>query len=393
MDKNTQRLAVLALGISSALVGCSSQTFFQTDGGTISDGGTNSDGGGSTGSGYYHTSGAQIVDANGSPVRLTGVSWFGMETDWFAPHGLDKQPLSFMLDKMVQLGYNSIRIPFCSQMFDAASTVKNVDYSKNPNLQGKTPIQLLDTLIEQAGARKLRVILDRHRPDAYSQSELWYTAAYSEQRLMDDFKMLATRYKGNPTVVGFDLHNEPHGQATWGSGVMATDWRLAAERIGTAIQTVNPELLLFVEGIENVSGQYYWWGGNHMATGQNPVRLPTPNHVVYSPHDYPASVYGQSWFSAANYLNNLPGVWDSYWGYLVKQNIAPVWIGEFGSKLQTTSDQKWMTTLVSYIVANRLSFAYWCWNPDSGDTGGILADDWTTVNQNKQDIIGPALAK
>ncbi len=86
-------------------------------------------------------------------------------------------------------------------------------------------------------------------------------------------------------------------------------------------------------------------------------------------------------------------MWDSYWGYLVKQNIAPVWIGEFGTKLQTTSDQKWLSTLVSYIIQNKLSFAYWCWNPDSGDTGGILADDWTTVNTNKQDIIAPALAK
>ena len=39
-----------------------------------------------------------------------------------------------------------------------------------------------------------------------------------------------------------------------------------------------------------------------------------------------------------------------------------------------------------------MSFAFWCWNPDSGDTGGILQDDWMTVNQNKLDIIKPALA-
>jgi len=30
-----------------------------------------------------------------------------------------------------------------------------------------------------------------------------------------------------------------------------------------------------------------------------------------------------------------------------------------------------------------ISWTYWSWNPDSGDTGGILADDWTSVNQNK----------
>jgi len=39
-----------------------------------------------------------------------------------------------------------------------------------------------------------------------------------------------------------------------------------------------------------------------------------------------------------------------------------------------------------------MSFSYWCWNADSGDTGGILQDDWTTVNTNKQSVIQPALA-
>ncbi len=382
---------------AALLFGCSSSSSFGSGGDasvTIPDSGiSNSDGGSTPGLGYLHTSGGQIVDAQNTPVRLTGVSWFGMETDWFAPHGLDKQSLSWHLDRMQQLGYNMVRIPFCTQMLDASSSVKNVDYTKNPDLKGKSPIELLDKIIEQAGARKLRVILDRHRPDAYSQSDVWYTGQYSEQRWIDDWKLLATRYKGNATVVGFDLHNEPHGQATWGSGNLTNDWRLAAERAGNAVQSINPELLLIVEGIENVNNQYYWWGGNLMSAGANLVRLGTPNHVVYSPHDYPASVYGQSWFSAANYPNNLPGVWDSYWGYLVKQNIAPVWIGEFGTKLQTTSDQKWLSTLVGYIVQNKLSFAYWCWNPDSGDTGGILADDWTTVNTNKQDIIAPALAR
>ncbi|HCP73827.1 MAG TPA: hypothetical protein DIU08_04210, partial [Ktedonobacter sp.] len=31
-----------------------------------------------------------------------------------------------------------------------------------------------------------------------------------------------------------------------------------------------------------------------------------------------------------------------------------------------------------------VNWTFWCWNPDSGDTGGILNDDWTTVNQAKE---------
>ena len=36
-----------------------------------------------------------------------------------------------------------------------------------------------------------------------------------------------------------------------------------------------------------------------------------------------------------------------------------------------------------------ISWTYWSWNPNSGDTGGILADDWNTVNQNKVSKLTP----
>ena len=41
-----------------------------------------------TGSGYLSTRGNQIVDATGATVRLTGINWFGMETDNKTFHGL-----------------------------------------------------------------------------------------------------------------------------------------------------------------------------------------------------------------------------------------------------------------------------------------------------------------
>ena len=53
--------------------------------------------------------------------------------------------------------------------------------------------------------------------------------------------MLAGHYKGNPLVIGGDLHNEPRGQATWGDGNEKTDWRLAAERAGNAVLKANPD--------------------------------------------------------------------------------------------------------------------------------------------------------
>lgn len=341
---------------------------------------------------YLHTQGAKIVDSSGTVVRLTGLNWFGFETSSYSPHGLNVRSLGSVLDQVKSLGYNCLRIPYCSQMFDAGSTPNGISFSLNPDLQGLTGLQVLDKLVAGAKARGLKIILDRHRPDSGAQSALWYTSAYSEQRWISDWTMLATRYQGNDTVIGCDLHNEPHDPATWGSGNTSTDWRLAAERCGNAIQAVNPHLLIIVEGIQSVGGDYYWWGGNLEAAGGAPVQLNVANQLVYSTHDYPSSVYGQSWFYDASYPNNLPSVWSKHWGYLAQNNIAPVYIGEFGTFDQTASDDQWFHGMASYISTNSLSFTFWCLNPDSGDTGGILQNDWLSVNQNKQSVLQPLLA-
>lgn len=366
--------------------------------------------------GFLHTSGNQIVDAIGRAVRLSGVSWFGMESSTFAPHGLWARSYQSMMDQMRDLGFNCIRLPFSDQLFDPGSTPNGIDFNLNPDLQGLTGLQIMDRIVDYAGQIGLRVILDHHRSEAGAGAEangLWYTDAYPESRWIADWRMLAQRYAGNTTVIGADLHNEPHDPATWGDGT-ATDWRLAAERAGNAILGVNPNWLILTEGIQTTAAGSTWWGGNLSNAGAFPVRLDVPNRLVYSPHDYPASVYPQPWFGDPNYPHNLYAVWDRYWGYLFRRNTAPVLLGEFGSKLQTTSDQQWMDAITTYLSGdldgngtNDLgpgqqgpSWTWWSWNPNSGDTGGILQDDWVHVHQSKVDELkpvqfttgGPALA-
>lgn len=353
---------------------------------------------------FFYTAGNQILDIAGIPVKIAGVNWFGFETGNYVVHGLWARNYKDMMDQMKQLGFNTIRMPFSNAIFNPANVPNSINFALNPDLQGLSSLQILDKIVAYAGQIGLRIILDHHSalPDNHANEPLWYIpgdANNSEQVWINNWVALAQRYAGNPTVIGADLQNEPHGQATWGDGNLATDWRLAAQRAGNAILAANPNWLIFVEGIENYNGQSTWWGGNLMGAGQYPVVLNVPNRVVYSPHDYPASVYNQRWFSAPDYPNNLPAVWNQYWGYLYRQDIAPVWVGEFGSKLQTTSDQQWYQQITSYLgnttstpsVAGQqgISWTYWSWNPNSGDTGGILQDDWKSVNQNKVQPLVP----
>src|SRR3954468_3092787 len=89
------------------------------------------------GTGYFHTSGTQILDAANQPVRIAGINWFGFETANYAPHGLWTRDYRSRLDQIKSLGYNTLRLPYCNQMFDAGSTPNSIDFSggKNADLQ------------------------------------------------------------------------------------------------------------------------------------------------------------------------------------------------------------------------------------------------------------------
>ncbi len=342
------------------------------------------------GSGYWHTSGRQILDSANQPVRIAGINWFGFETSNYVAHGLWSRDYKSMIDQMKSLGYNTIRLPYSDDIFKGTQP-QSINYSggMNADLAGLNSLGVMDKIVNYAGAIGMKVILDRHRPDSGGQSALWYTSAVPESTWITNLKAVATRYLNNTAMIGIDLHNEPHDPACWGCGDTTKDWRLAAQRGGNAVLSVNPSLLIFVEGVQSFNGTSDWWGGNLAGAGQYPVVLNTANRLVYSAHDYATSVAQQSWFSDPSFPNNMPGIWDTYWGYLFKQNIAPVWVGEFGTTLASTTDQTWLRALVSYLRptsqygADSFSWTYWSWNPNSGDTGGILKDDWQTVDTVK----------
>jgi len=363
--------------------------------------------GSGAGVGFFHTVGNQILDEAGNTVKIAGVNWFGMESDRYAPDGLHARSYKDMMNQMADLGFNTIRLPFSDQLFEAGSRPNGIDFGKNPDLIGLTGLQIMDKIVAYAGQIGMKIILDHHRSGAgagANGSGLWYEGAYTEQKWIANWSMLANRYAGNSTVIGADLHNEPHGPATWGGGG-ATDWAAAAERAGNAILTANPKWLIFVEGIEAYNNQYYWWGGNLMGVKDRPIVLDVPGRLVYSAHDYPNSIYGQPWFNDPSFPNNLPSKFDQMWGYIYKQNIAPVYLGEFGSRLTDPKDLAWLTKIKAYLSGDfdangttdiasgkeGIHWTWWSWNPNSGDTGGILQDDWTSVHQNKVTQLQPLM--
>lgn len=347
------------------------------------------------------TNGAKIVDAKGTTVLLRGVNWFGIETETHTPHGLWLRDYKDMLAQIKKQGYNLIRLPYSVQAL-SSTNISGVDFSigSNKELYGKTPLEVMDLVIAEAQKQGLMILLDSHRLRDYTSTntnieELWYSAQFSEAAWIKTWTDLAQRYKTRTNVIGADLKNEPHGKARWGNNLQATDWRLAAERCGKAIQAVNSNWLIVVEGVGNVpeQNQWYWDGGNLQGVKQNPVRLTISKKVVYSPHEYGAGVYNQPWFSDPTFPNNMPTRWETGFNYIVTQQIAPVLIGEFGGRKVDSSSKEgiWQRRFVDFIAQKGLSFTYWSWNPNSADTGGILLDDWKNIDAGKQQLLSKLL--
>ncbi len=322
--------------------------------------------------GYWHTSGNQILDANGHVVRVAGINWYGFETTDEVVHGLWAQDYHYILNAIKSNGYNVIRMPMSNQMVETPIIPTNISYHNgsgpiNTDLEGLNSLQILDKIVAYAGQIGLHIILDNHRSEAGNGAEgngLWYTTQYPESAWINDWVSLAQRYLNNSTVIGFDLRNEPHndqsGGSCWGCGLTLYDWRLAAERGGNAALQVNPSLLIFVEGTDCYNNDCDWWGGNLEGAQTYPVTLNVTHQLVYSAHDYGPNLYQQSWFNGSTTYQSLVAVWTRFWAYLSLNNVAPVWVGEFGttnnnSDIESTvpgSQGQWFQSIVTFMQSN-----------------------------------------
>ena len=360
------------------------------------------------GEGYWHTRGAQMLDSANRPVRIAGINWYGFETTKAVPGGLDLQDYRTILQTIHRNGYNTVRIPLSNQMVETPDIPTDIKFSNrsgpiNADLRGLNSLEILDKIITYAGSQGLKVILDNHRSEAGDGPEstgLWFSQGYPESAWIADWQMLTRRYVGNPTVLGFDLRNEPHnanaGGACWGCGG-TNDWRFGAERAGNAILAINPRLLIFVEGVDAYENDFYWWGGNLMGVRSSPVRLAIPHQLVYSAHDYGPTESGQPWFSNTMTAASLDAVWNKHWSYIASQGIAPVWLGEFGVEIKPedapnptpvqSMEIVWFKGIVALLNREtKIGWTYWSLN--GGDRNGLLDTNYDNIqNDTRQDAL------
>lgn len=369
---------------------------------------------------WLHVEGNQIVDEAGNDVWLTGVNWFGFNASERVFHGLWSANLEQTTKAMADRGLNVVRVPVSAQLlleWSKGQTVAapNVNTFANPDLAGLNNLQIFDRFLELCEKYGLKVFLDLHSAEADNSGHvypMWWKGSVTTENVYQAWEWVATRYKNNDTIIGADVKNEPHGSfsepefAKWNDTTAADNFKHFAETAGKRILAINPNLLIFVEGTAvypkdgtswtstNKDDWYNtWWGGQLRGVEDHPIDLgANQDQLVYSPHDYGPLVFEQPWFTGTWDATTLErDVWDPNWLYIHKQEIAPLLIGEWGGFMDGGPNQKWMTALRDLIVKYRLHHTFWVLNPNSGDTGGLLGNDWVSWDEAKYALVKPAL--
>jgi endoglucanase len=353
-------------------------------------------------------------------------------------------------------GINMIRVPVVPQTLNA-----NDPQGRDPNLKNHASVRVansrlaLEQLITAAAQNNVQVMLDMHscsnfvgwrkgrldaRPpfvdatrDNYdfkredsscaatnNPAGVTRIQAYNETLWLNDLKTLAGlgTQLGVDNIIGIDLFNEPWDY-TW------AEWKTLTEHAFTAINSVNPNTLVFVQGVSGTAGNQDGtpttftqtpfgntnlnvnWGENLFEAGANPPAIPK-DRLVFSPHVYGPSVFVQRQFMdpaqtqctgkdgdaagdlKCNVVINptlLQQGWEAHWGYLKQQGYAIV-VGEFGGNLDWPKgpaairdqnrwgylpvglDGQWQNAFVDYLVSKGVEGCYWAINPESGDTAG-----------------------
>ena len=370
---------------------------------------------------WLHTDGSKILDKNGKEVWLTGINWFGYNTGTNTFDGLWACDLNTSISSIADRGFNLLRIPISTELIKNWSNGSypnaNFNQATNSYLVGMNSLEIFDYVVGQCRANGIKIMIDIHsaKTDAMGHMKpIWSEGNITEQDFLDSLSWMSARYKNDDTIIAYDLKNEPHGKANesprakWDGSKDSDNWKYIAEKAANAVLSKNPNVLVMVEGIEiypkdvksngdfssTNMGDYYctWWGGNLRGVKDNPIDLGKyQNKLVYSPHDYGPTVYEQPWFQGGYTFDSLyKDCWYDNWFYIQEQDIAPLLIGEWGGFMRDPN-LKWMTYLRQLIKENKINHTFWCFNSNSGDTGGLVLDDFKTWDEDKYAFVKEVL--
>jgi len=248
--------------------------------------------------------------------------------------------------RMHELGFNAVRLAINARqlMPEGGSELDEHAFS------------YLTRTVEWGSAHGVYVVFDMHAApggqtgrniddSANDQPEL-FTEPENQVRLVTLWTEIARRFVDSPTVLGYDLLNEPIAPE-----FEQFDDRLwpIYQRIAEAIRAVDRNHVLIVEGAQ--------WANDWTA-----LHEPFDDNLIYSFHKYWDDT---STASIQGYLDH-----RALWG-------RPLWTGEIGE-----NDDDWYRAAFATLEANDVGWAFWSWKKLDSDNNPYAIPrpaDWDRI--------------
>jgi endoglucanase len=224
-----------------------------------------------------------------------------------------------------KLGFNSVRIPFNYRLFVSVDDPSKLDGDG---------YQLLDRVVKWCKQEGLYVILDMHAaPGGQTGDNIDDSFGYpflfesneSQELTVKIWQKIATQFQNEPTVLGYDLLNEPiatHFDSNYFNPKLEPLYR----KIVSGIRTVDKNHIVFLGGAQ--------WDGNFRVFGP-----PFDNKLAYTFHKY--------WFTV-----NQEAI-QQYLDFRDKYNV-PVWMGESGE-----NTDEWISSYRTLLEKHDLGWCFW----------------------------------
>ncbi|WP_199138821.1 glycoside hydrolase family 5 protein [Pedobacter sp. ASV12] len=328
---------------------------------------------------FFDVKGKSIIDPKGQPIVLKGTNL----GNWLIPEGymfkfkdatsprminqvfteligpdktaafwkkyLDNYVTQADIHYLKSLGMNSIRIPFHYKMFTAESYLGSNDPNRG--------FELMDRVINWCKAENLPVILDMHcAPGGQTGDNIDDGDGYpflfeneaSQQLTVDIWTKIANHYKNEPTVIGYDLLNEPIAHY-FDTKKLNPYLEPFYKRVTAAVRKVDQNHLIFLGGAQ--------WDSNFKIFGQ-----PFDNKLVYTFHKY--------WTATTQ------DVVQEYVDFSHKYNV-PIYVGETGE-----NNDKWILEFRTLMEKLDISWHFWPYKKMNNKSGIVTfptPENWDLV--------------
>src|ERR1051326_851866 len=170
----------------------------------------------------YYTQDGRIYAPSGHAIAIRGISHFGFNDTILVPEYLWNMSWRAQIAQIKALGFNAVRVPFVPDTLYNTTPVDQlsfIDADKNPDVPGKTSLQVLDMWMTEADRQGLYIVLDFHSVTRKGPYPQWFVSnpddealvyndqAYTKADWIRDLQFVAQRYANLSHFMGIDLYN------------------------------------------------------------------------------------------------------------------------------------------------------------------------------------------